>query len=138
MHFGWKLFNGYLIGPKVDLSGANLENVSLKGVNLKGTKLDGSILDYVSSGGIKGDPESLPKGWSKINGYLVGPGAYLYRANLNGENLEGVNLTDAYCEGIKLEGAILTDANLTRTNLFGAKIETPKLFSVSYLKTTEC
>ena len=65
----------------------------------------------------------MPKGWSKINGYLVGPGAYLYRANLNGENLEGVNLTDAYCEGIKLEGAILTDANLTRTNLFGAKIE---------------
>ncbi|SVB41131.1 uncharacterized protein METZ01_LOCUS193985, partial [marine metagenome] len=44
----------------------------------------------------------------EINGYTIEPGANLEGADLNGVNLEGANLSDAYLNGANLEGADLT------------------------------
>jgi len=58
----------------------------------------------------------------EINGYKIGPGADLYRANLEGADLyradlEGANLYRADLEGANLEGADLEGANLACTCL---------------------
>ncbi|MBR58824.1 MAG: hypothetical protein CMH54_12495 [Myxococcales bacterium] len=82
--------------------GANLTNANLTGADLTG----------VQSGGIRGKPRNLPKGWKLVKGYLIGPGAPLRNADLKGANLKGANLkgaslSGAYLEGAKLEGAKL-------------------------------
>ena len=91
---GFRLINGYILGPKVrlsssadlsggDLAGLNLEyismpNVDLSGANLTGTKLAGAGIGWASptpkdseSLPIIGEPSSLPTHWKLREGYLV-------------------------------------------------------------------
>ena len=75
---GWININGYLVGPRADLSDAILKNTNLKSlnlqeVNLQGADLYGANLEGVRSGHVQGEPRSLPEGWFKVNGYLIGP-----------------------------------------------------------------
>lgn len=84
---GWNLIKGYLVGPGVDLSGANLSNVDMSGINLTGARLDGANLSGARLDGanlseaygvdIVGSPKSLPRGLSVFNGMLYGPGVVL-------------------------------------------------------------
>ena len=90
---GFRLINGYILGPKVrlsssaDLSGGNLAglnleyismpNVNLSGANLTGTKLAGAVIGWASptpkdseSLPIIGEPSSLPTHWKLREGYL--------------------------------------------------------------------
>ena len=53
-----------------------------------------------------------------VNGFIIKPGANLFRANLSGANLSGANLS-----GADLRGANLSGANLTNANLSGAHID---------------
>ena len=118
----WSLAGGYLVGPAANLTNAALANVdltsaNLTGANLTGADVDGSslgsaILSGVISGGLIGTPIALPANWSVVSGYLVGPDAFLYGANLAGSDLTGVDLT-----GANIEGAVLTGTNLTNANL---------------------
>jgi uncharacterized protein YjbI with pentapeptide repeats len=96
---GWKLLKGYLVGPAANLAGTNLEGVDLSSVNLAQANLNG-----VKSGGILGTPSALPPNWLLRNGYLVGPGADLTGANLNGADLTGANLNGADLTGANLNG----------------------------------
>ena len=117
---GWKLINGYLIGPGADLAEANLEGADLTGVTLT----------RVKSGGIKGSP-TLPPGWKLISGYLIGPGA----------NLTDANLSDLWIENANLTGANLTGANLQRlklidTNLMGATFSENKNGGIVAVRTS--
>ena len=133
---GWKLINGYLIGPQADLTSAKLNNVNLTGVDftgvdltganltgatLTGTDLSGATLNRVSSGSITTVPKYLPTGWKLINGYLIGPQSNLTRANLNQADLTGVDLT----------GAMLRDANLTNVISSGI-LGTPASLPTNY------
>ena len=83
---GWKLFNGYLVGPDanlneailtgIDLTGADLKGADLTGANLinanlTGTDLTGTDLTGVISYSVVGTP-FLPEGWALLDGYLVG------------------------------------------------------------------
>ena len=97
MRAGWKVINGYLVGP-----GANIDQANL---------IDGDLTG-VKSGEITGTPSALPPNWDLVNGYLIGPGADLTESDL----------TDADLSGKDLDGATLTGANLTNTNLTGAKL----------------
>jgi hypothetical protein len=83
----------YVIGPMVDLSGAQLRYANLQGANLEGANLSGANLSFADL-----------------------TGADLTRANLEGANLGWTNLTEA-----NLEGADLTGANLQGADLTGAK-----------------
>jgi uncharacterized protein YjbI with pentapeptide repeats len=100
----------------------------LTSANLASADLSGATLTDVVSGGITGTPASLPSPWVVVDGYLVGPQAYLtsanltdanlmgadlYKANLTSANLSGVNLTDATVKGSKLQGTVLGTATLT-------------------------
>ena len=104
-----------LVGPGVDLSGANLAYADLSLVDLAGANLSNATLDYGvdlsgtvlldadltgidtspyagTVGGVSGTPVDLPAGWVVANGYLVGPTARLVYANLAGQNLTGASL----------------------------------------------
>ena len=83
---GWKLFNGYLVGPDanlseailtgIDLIGADLGQADLTGANLinanlTGADLTGADLTGVISYSVVGTP-LLPEGWALLDGYLLG------------------------------------------------------------------
>ena len=108
------------------LSGARLTGANLSGVNMSAATLDGVI-----SGGITGNPV-LPPGWALIRGYLIGPGANLSGASLDGADLSrggffgptdltGANLRDAHLAGANLTTVFLNGADITGADLTGAK-----------------
>jgi alpha-tubulin suppressor-like RCC1 family protein/uncharacterized protein YjbI with pentapeptide repeats len=74
---GWKLIDGYLVGPTANLTNATFSkdtsfaNLNLNGVNLTNANLANVDLSGVTSGGITGNPTALPTGWKLMNGYLV-------------------------------------------------------------------
>lgn len=118
----WKFYNGFIVGPGVDLSGQNLSNLNTASYDLTGTNLTGAnitgadfssqSLKGVISGGLIGTPKALPVGWKFANGYFIGPGANLDGADLSGwdlsgMNLTGVNLSNTVLEGTNFQGATL-------------------------------
>ena len=126
----WLLVNGYLIGPRARLVGANLagtrDSVPPVGpADLRRAALTGVVSGHLDCTGCK-----LPAGWRWTgfpSGYLVGPGANLAGADLSRLDLRGVDLTAADLKGALLTGANLSGANLTgvdvhRANLSGAKL----------------
>ena len=128
----WQLASGYLIGPRAYLDGANLTGANLSDVNLANANLHKAALDDadlgganltdanlsgVSSGGITGNPGSLPATWQLISGYLIGPGA-----NLGGADLSGANLYKADLDYADLRFANLSNANLNWADLSGANL----------------
>jgi uncharacterized protein YjbI with pentapeptide repeats len=123
MNSGWELVHGYLVGPTAvlihatfggaNLSGDNLAGAILTGADIQGARLAGANLNDVTSGKVLGVPRSLPTGWRATGGYLVGPGANLYQAELSYESLTNADLTranllDAHLDGVTLAGATLT------------------------------
>jgi len=124
---GWGLVAGSIVGPNADLTNANLANANLTGYNLSSATLTG-----VKSGSITGSP-TLPTGYSKINGYIVGPGVNLTNANLANQNLGSLSLNGTILTGASLGGANLSANTLTGV-ITGSLTSTPTLptnFSVT-------
>lgn len=124
---GWEDIKDYILGPTADLASTLLDNADLAGLdldqvnlsdadvagdNLSGTDLGEANLYEVSSGGETGTPASLPTAWASVDGYLVGPTAYLNGASLASADLSGMNLSLANLSDADLDGANLTDATL--------------------------
>jgi uncharacterized protein YjbI with pentapeptide repeats len=130
----------------VNFNGANLTGASFVGAvltnaNLSGVGLAGDNLSGVVSGGITGNPTSLPAGWSLKDGFLIGPGASLARANLSGlnlagANLSGINLSSASLVSTNLSGANLSNSDLSGANLTGADLFRANLSGVTWSSTT--
>jgi len=57
----------------------------------------------------------------EVNGYMIGPGADLRKADLFGADLEGADLSGADLSGADLSGADLGGALLSGVNLIGAR-----------------
>jgi uncharacterized protein YjbI with pentapeptide repeats/outer membrane protein assembly factor BamB len=128
----WEFIAGYLVGPNADLdnadltgadlSGTDLAYVSMNGADLADTNLTGAqmattYLGAVRSGGIVGQPASLPPNTAVRGGYLIGPGV-----NLDGANLAGLNLDDLDISQATLTNADLAKAGLAGTNLSGSDL----------------
>jgi len=64
---------------------------------------------------------SLKREPHEVNGYMIGPGADLRRADLFGADLEGVNLSGADLNEANLYEADLGGALLSGVNLIGAR-----------------
>jgi uncharacterized protein YjbI with pentapeptide repeats len=138
----WMLANNYLVGPdaslqyanftaadltNADLTNANLTDAELKQATLTGATLSGATLTGATSGEITGTPASMPADWSLEAGYLIGPGANLYLADLanldlSGFTLPGIDLNSADLSGTDLTDANLDDAIMIGTNLDGASL----------------
>jgi uncharacterized protein YjbI with pentapeptide repeats len=136
---GCTLYEANLSGA--DLSGANLTDALLVAANMSGTTLTGATLTGVRSGRVTGTPAALPANWHLLNGFLLGPGAFVYNARLvnadlsgfdltgatidhsalDGANLSGADLTGATAEYVRLIGTDISGANLTGATLIGVK-----------------
>ncbi len=77
----YRLRNGYIVGPGVNLAGASLQNQDLSGLRLvdadlrgaflEGTELSGAVLDGAAASGIVGKPKNLPAGWVLQSGNFL-------------------------------------------------------------------
>jgi uncharacterized protein YjbI with pentapeptide repeats len=141
----FRLADGYIVGPDVDLekaalSGADLAGVELReadlaeanlsGADLSGdglertdindTDLLGATLTGVISGSVEGTTTELPTNWTQLNSVLIGPGANLTDASLTDANLgnddfAGDNLSSADFQGSTLAGANFDGATWSET-----------------------
>lgn len=128
----YMLDDGYLMGPAADLTGANLSGLDLAGIDLAGAALTNAnvtsaaladaTLTEALTGGLTGQPASLPAGLSVVDGYLVGPHANFGGQDLSGVNFAGRNLTGALFQLTRLTGANLAGATLTGARLWGANL----------------
>ena len=135
----------FLVGPGVDLSymdlsewefdfsGADLQYANLIGTDLGDLDLSGSQLTGVVGGALVQCPASLPEEWQCFDAIssllldtwvsvLVGPGAILTQAQLQGLDLVGQNLEGAFLWYANLSEADLSDANLSDANLSDANL----------------
>jgi hypothetical protein len=64
----------------------------------------------------------LPGGWNAFNGWLIGPGANLDNADLQGAPLTYLYLNDISFVNANLSGAYLNGSDLSRSNLTGATL----------------
>ena len=121
------LQNGSL--ANATLTNANLAGANLAGVDIAGADFTGAGLSQVSSGGLTGQPLHLPANWYVVgpDGYLVGPGADLYGANLTEVSMAGADLVDANLSGAGLTFANLKGADLQDADLAGADIGSTSL-----------
>jgi uncharacterized protein YjbI with pentapeptide repeats len=128
----WSLVGGYLLGPSAalensDLAGLNLgpadlQDADLMQANLSKTELAAANLVDAETSGIVGTPASLPPNWELLDGYLIGPQAYVGYANLAGADLANDDLAGAEFGDATLTGADLAGANLAGTSFAGATL----------------
>ena len=143
-------------GPNVNLSGCNLTGQNLTGLNLyfanftraniaktnlQGAKLGAAIFTGTRSGGVRGTPASLTKGYKLLSGYLIGPkvnlvSTVLTKVNLTGADLAGANLTSADLAGTNLFAANLVSAVFDSANLTGANLQRANATSAQFSPAT--
>ena len=124
----------------VDLTGANLTGDTLDGdymdsdiltdANVTGVTFTGSQFGYTSSGGLVGEPASLPPTWKLVNGYVVAPYAELSWAALTGADLSGVDMSNA-----DLSSAVLTGADLSGADMSNADLQSADLSGTDLMAT---
>ena len=113
-------FGAYIVGPYVDLTGANLTDCRFTGLNIVGaTFTNATLINVATGGGMIGPPaaNTLPPKYRFIvdvtdgtGGYFIGPGVDLTGAALR-------NLTSS-----ELSGAYFTDVNISNARLAGSSI----------------
>jgi uncharacterized protein YjbI with pentapeptide repeats len=118
----YSMINSYIIGPSVNLNNANLTNANLFGANLTDVDLITTILDYVVSGNILGNPQ-MARGFSLINGYILGPNVLLQNANLHGQTMNSIDLMGANLHSANLYGATFNSITIDEnTDLLNADL----------------
>lgn len=125
----WKLRDGYIYGPRVNLSGANLAGVNLLQYNLVGANFGGGnvIID---------ENTKIPDGWTYSDGYFFGPNISLRGANLAGVNLQAFNLSGMSFSNITIDentklpegwtylgGSLISSEGGVRVDLSGVNLE---------------
>ena len=108
-----RTLNGYVVGPEVDLRGANLADASFWDYQSDLTGTDLSFADLRRAR--FAHQNNLQKAT------IIGAnfeGAYLAGLNFTGKDLSGLNMT-----GANLTGAVLTGANIAGLDLSGATLD---------------
>jgi uncharacterized protein YjbI with pentapeptide repeats len=129
----YSTISGYIIGPKVNLTNANLitsnlTNSNIVGATITNANLLNSTLNGLISGNLSGVPSSLPTNYTPISGYIIGPyvnltSAVLTTSNLTNSNIYGVNITNALMSNTILDGLI-------SGQLIGSTLSLPTNYSV--------
>ena len=109
---GYKIVNGNLFGPGVQISDADLGNSDLSSMDLTG----------VIGKGLRGTP-TLPAEWKLISGNLIGPGATLLNQNFAGADLSKVNLRNVRSFGVSRVGKLPTGYKILSGIFFGPGVD---------------
>lgn len=146
---GYKLVNGYIIGPYVNIVGADLSGQDLSSVDFYWIKTDDNIADdstiFPTNYAIYGNVNN-----GVTTGVVVGPNMILIQADISGFDLSSADLTGVRSgstignettvlpSGYKLEGgyilgpnvdlqqSILTNLDLTNVDLTNCKFQNTK------------
>jgi uncharacterized protein YjbI with pentapeptide repeats len=127
----YNLITGYIVGPYVNLTNANVYNSNFTNANILGAtvnniNLSNATLNGLINGQLTGIPFELPTNFTTISGYIIGPGVNLSNAALTGADLTNANIY----------GATITSASMSGTNLSGlisgALIGTPNILPSNY------
>ena len=115
----WILRAGWLVGPRSDLTGANLAGANMAGADLfvtftSGANLSGANLTKASLFGMIADKAPVNLSHANLAGANLGE-ATLPGANLSGANLTGADASDANLDGANLTGAIVTKVTWDNT-----------------------
>ena len=90
----------------VDLSGADLSGADLSGADLSGVDLSGTDLTGVKTGPLVGSAPILPDTYKYKNmnneKWIIGPDVILDGANLSGTDLSGLNLSNINLSNVNL------------------------------------
>jgi len=116
---------GYIVGPYVDLTNANLNNTALTGMNITHADLTGATFVNTLTGALAGPPDAITAGYHYVlrspaptlDAYIIGP-----RVNLTSSVLNGTNLTNFDMTGVDLTNAVFTSTNFTNTNIIGSNL----------------
>ena len=95
----WFCREGILIGPNVNLSGANLSGLRLTDMNFHNGDFTGANFSYA-----------------------ILSGGHFYNANLNQSNLSHTNFDSAYLNNAEISNADLSYSNLRFSQIFGADL----------------
>ena len=125
---GYVFRNNYVVGPRVNLTGADLSGVSLSGINLDSTNLTGANLTNVSGQLTSIVGTILPTGYVFKNNYVVGPNVDLRNSNLSAMDLSNINIS-----GSNLSGAILTNVSGRVSNTTGTTLPSGYVFRNNYI-----
>ena len=98
--------NNYIVGPNVDLAGADLTNSDLTGAALNNVDLTETLLNGVTGQLASAVGIILPPGYLIANNYIVGAGVDLSGADLSGTNVSGADFTGAILNGTNLSNAV--------------------------------
>lgn len=135
---GANLSAAYLDGVNLtdaDLSGASLASAGVVSTNLSGANFANADFDNIGGASNAGTPAALPPHFFLVSGYLVGPTADLFQANLQGDDLRGYDLSDVNFETADLSGANLDDTNLTGADLRFALVDAATFTGVRWRNT---
>jgi uncharacterized protein YjbI with pentapeptide repeats/alpha-tubulin suppressor-like RCC1 family protein len=99
----YTIMNGYIVGPYVNLSGADLSNLDFSGVNFTGANFTGAVL----TGANLTNTNFTGANFTNVN---------MDVANVNGANFTNVNFTSAYLAHMNFSNANITNANFTNAN----------------------
>jgi uncharacterized protein YjbI with pentapeptide repeats len=103
----FKLRNGYIFGPNVDLSFSDLSGMDLSGVNLTNARMQNTNFTNVRSGGVVGTSAFIKDRYMIRNGYIIGEGV-----DLSGAVLTASNLSNAYFTSTNLTNVVFSNATL--------------------------
>jgi len=127
----WIVVDGFFVGrstiiEEADLSGVDFGDLSLEGAIIDGANLTGADLSRVNLAGvcisgIIGEPSKLPGGWRILNGWLVGPGADLFDADLTNQDLSGMDLEGTEFGTARLHGANIDECDFSAALLDGVE-----------------
>jgi uncharacterized protein YjbI with pentapeptide repeats len=117
MPLGTTVAGGYIIGPGVDLTGAQIEYLSFEGLKIDGINFAGASIGAAALT-VTGEPKALPLGWKIVRlpsdnrKLLLTPNAKLQTLNLSGADLDGVDLSSADLTGAGGSGILGTPTHL--------------------------
>lgn len=139
LSYSYKLVNGFLLGPKVDLSrawlkGATLSNLDLSYADLTDTMLDNAKITNVKVyrakftpsvfGAVTNGLQGEPANWNVtiLKGYLIAPGVNLTGANLSYAKLDGLDLRDCNLTRADLRHVSAARTDFSNANFYSASI----------------
>ena len=127
---GYGFTGGYILGPNMNFTGADLSGFDFTNVNLSGTIFTGANITYVKSGNTMSSQTTLlpilpDASYVFLNNYLIGP-----RVNLSSKDLSGMQFY-----GLSLSGSIFTSANFSYADISGTIIDGANFTGATFTRT---
>jgi uncharacterized protein YjbI with pentapeptide repeats len=121
--YGYKYLNGYIVGPRVNLSGADFSGVTISAVDVSGANMSNAVFTRIRSSNVVGVPSAITTGYKVTARHVVGPRL----------DMSGYDFTNGNFSGVDISGSNLTNAIFTNTSSGGVTGSAGTLFTTTTL-----